>query len=146
MTSSAPADLARSSALHVGFACVAMGGWAAFANRTHPLTPMLLAGLIQGLLSGAITLVLKRSLEAMAARLSGPAAFVLPPLATCAAVLAVLLSVHHLAGTPEVWATIAVPYAVSSIYAWIYTASLVLAGRRAAQGAVPSSPHPTADR
>src|ERR1700741_2054103 len=80
MTSSATARLARSSALHVGFACLAMGGWAVFANRAHPPAPMLLAGLVQGLLSGAITLVLKRSLEAMAARLSGPFAFVLPPL------------------------------------------------------------------
>src|ERR1700741_644780 len=104
MTSSATARLARSSALHVGFACLAMGGWAVFANRAHPLAPMLLAGLVQGLLSGAITLVLKRSLEAMAARLSGPFAFVLPPLATCVVVLVVLLSAHRLAGTPEIWA------------------------------------------
>jgi fructose-specific phosphotransferase system IIC component len=146
MTSSAPAGLARSSALHVGFAFVAMGGWAAFANRAHPLGSMVLAGLVQGLLSGAITLGLKRSLEAMAARLGGPVAFVLPPVVTCAVVLTVLLTVHRLAGTPEIWATIAIPYAVSSAYAWIYTASLVLAGRREAQGAVPSSAPPTADR
>lgn len=145
MKPSPVAGLARSSALHVGFACLAMGGWAAFANRAHPLGPMLLVGLVQGLLSGAITLVLKRSLEAMAKRVSGPFAFVLPPLVTCIVVLAVLLGAHHLAGTPEVWATIAVPYAVSSSYAWIYNASLVLAGRRAAQGGVPSPRRQTAD-
>lgn len=145
MTSSATAGLARSSALHVGFACVAMGAWAAFANRAHPLGDMVLAGLVQGLLSGAITLVLKRSLEAMAARVSGPAAFVLPPLVTCVVVLAVLLTAHRLAGTPEVWATIAVPYAVSSVYAWIYNAGLVNSGRRAAQGGVPSPRSQTAD-
>jgi fructose-specific phosphotransferase system IIC component len=145
MNSSASAGLARSSALHVAFACVAMGAWAAFANRAHPLGPMMLAGLVQGILSGAITLVLKRSLEAMAARIRGPAAFVLPPLATCAVVLAVLLTAHSLAGTPEVWTTIAVPYAVSSSYAWIYNAGLVISGRRAAQGGVPSPRNQTAD-
>ena len=130
----------------MGFAFVAMGGWAAFANRTHPAGAMVLAGLIQGLLSGAITLVLKRALEVMAARVAGPVAFVLPPFATCTVVLGVLLGAHRLAGTPEVWATIAVPYAVSSTYAWIYNASLVIARRRAVQGAVPSPLNPTAGR
>jgi hypothetical protein len=49
-------------------------------------------------------------------------------------VLAVLLGAHRLAGTPEVWRTIALPYAVSSIYAWIYCFSLQ-AGRRRTIGA-----------
>ena len=145
MTSSSTAGLARSSALHVGFAFVAMGGWAAFANRAHPLAAVLLAGVIQGLLSGAITLVLKRALEAMAARVEGPVAFVLPPVVTCTVVLGVLLGAHRLAGTPEVWVTIAVPYVVSSTYAWIYNASLVIGRRRTMQGAVPSPANRTAD-
>jgi len=137
MKTSALGGLARSSALHVAFAFVAMGGWALFANSAHPPGRMWLAGLIQGAISAAITLVLKRSLEAMTARMRGAVAFIVPPLISCVVVLAVLVGVHTLAGTPEIWATIAVPYAVSSSYAWIYTASLVVAARRASQGARP---------
>lgn len=122
--SSAVAGLARSGAVHGAFAFLAMGAWAAFANRGHGPEAMATAGVIQGAISCAITLILKRSLEAMFARLAGPAAVIVPPLVTMAVVLAVLLALHTVAGTPEVWATIAVPYAVSSSYAWIYTLTL----------------------
>ncbi|MET0294770.1 MAG: hypothetical protein ABW042_07090 [Phenylobacterium sp.] len=118
------ARLARSTAAHVAFAFLAMGGWAVFANRGHPPAEALVAGLAQGCVSGLITLSMKKALEAMAARLHGPPALIVPPLTTMAAILGVLVVVHRLAGTPELWATIAVPYAVSSAYAWIYAASL----------------------
>jgi hypothetical protein len=124
------ARLSRSTAVHVAVAALAMGGWAAFANLEHGAARALIAGAVQGALSGAITLVLKRSLEAMAARLPGIAAVVCPPLVTCVVVLVVLLGVHRLAGTPEVWKTIAVPYAVSSGYAWIYCFALAAVRRR----------------
>jgi hypothetical protein len=123
---------ARSSVTHVAFAFLAMGGWAMFANRAHGLERALLAGAVQGTLSGLLTLGLKRFLEAAVARLPDLWAAVLPPSLTCAAVLAILISAHHLAGTPNVWATISLPYAVSSSYAWIYSVTLVLARRRLA--------------
>jgi hypothetical protein len=133
MTASlATAKLFRSTALHVGFAFLAMGGWAAYANATHGVGRMAVAGLVQGALSGAITFVLKRSLEAMAARLPGGAATVVPPTISCIVVLGVLVGAHRLAGTPEIGRTIAVPYAVSSGYAWIYSFGLHAARRRAA--------------
>ena len=91
----------------------------------------LLAGLVQGMLSGLLTLGLKRFLEAGVSRLPDLWAAILPPVLTCAGVLAILLTAHRLAGTPNVWATISVPYAVSSSYAWIYSLMLVLARRRA---------------
>lgn len=122
--SSAVAGLARSGAVHGTFAFLAMGAWAAFANRDHGPAAMATAGVIQGAISCAITLILKRSLEAMFARLAGSAAVIVLPLVTMAVVLAVLLAIHTVAGTPEVWATIAVPYTVSSSYAWIYTLAL----------------------
>ena len=122
--SSAVAGLARSGAVHGAFAFLAMGAWAAFANRSHGPAAMAMAGVIQAAISCAITLILKRSLEAMFARLRGPAAVIAPPTVTMAVVLAVLVTIHTLAGTPEVWATIAVPYTVSSSYAWIYTLTL----------------------
>lgn len=116
----------------MAFAFVAMGGWAMFANRLHGMNRALLAGLVQGTLSGLLTLGLKRFLEAAIARLNDPWSAIAPPTLTCAGVLAILLGAHHLAGTPNVWATISVPYAVSSSYAWIYSISLVMARRRAA--------------
>ena len=129
-TPAAPTPLLRSTSVHIAVAALAMGGWATFANWGHGPERALAAGLVQGLLSGAITFGLKRSLEAMAARLPGAAAVVVPPAVTCVVVLLVLLGAHRLAGTPEVWKTIAVPYAVSSSYAWIYSLSLRLARAR----------------
>ena len=110
-----------------------MGGWGVFANRGHPFGEMLTAGLVQGAISALITLVLKRFLETLSARLDGPAAYLLPPTISTATILALLWGVHTLAGTPEVWATLAVPFAVSSTYAWVYTA-IVVRGRRAEAG------------
>lgn len=122
--SSAVAGLARSGAVHGTIAFLAMGAWAAFANRDHGVAAMLLAGAVQGTISCVITLILKRSLERMYARLSGWLRVAGPPVVTMSVVLAALLSIHRLAGTPEISATIAVPYTVSSLYAWIYTATL----------------------
>ena len=89
------------------------------------------------MLSGLITLGLKRFLEAAVRRLPDPWGAILPPALTCAGVLALLLTAHRLAGTPDVCATISVPYAVSSAYAWIYSGLLVLNRRRAAEVAAP---------
>ena len=95
------AKLARASAVHVGVAFVAMGGWTLFANRAHG-SAAIAPALAQGTISGLITLVLKRVLEAFSARLSGALAYVLPPLATASVILAVLIGVHRLIGTPEI--------------------------------------------
>ena len=92
--------LARASAVHVGVAFVAMGGWTLFANRAHG-TAAIVPALVQGTISGLITLALKRVLEALSARLSGPLAYLLPPLATASVILALLVAVHRLIGTPE---------------------------------------------
>jgi hypothetical protein len=117
------AKLARASASHVAFAFVGMGGWALFANRAHGGAAILPA-IAQGTLSGAITFVLKRVLEAMSRRVGGWAAYVMPPLATASAILALLYAAHRLIGTPEMAATIAVPWSVSTLYAIVYCAVL----------------------
>src|ERR1700744_1852979 len=122
------AKLARASAVHVAFAFVAMGGWALFANRTHGAAAIVPA-LVQGTLSGAITSALKRALEWLATRLTGWRALVLPPLITASTILVTLVGVHRLIGTPEIAATIAVPWSVSTLYAIVYTAALAR-GRR----------------
>ena len=117
------AAIARSTATHVAFAFLAMGAWALFANRAHGAGAIAPA-LAQGTLSGLITLVLKRSLEAMVRRLSGLTAYAAPPFVTASVILVTLVGVHTLIGTPEIAATIAVPWSVSTLYAIIYTAVL----------------------
>ena len=117
------------TSVHVAGAVLVMGGWAAFANRAHGVSAALRSALAQAAASALVTYTLKTSLDAMARRLRNLAAFVVPPTISCLVVLALLVAAHRLAGTHEVATTIAVPYAASSAYAWIYTA---LAARRRA--------------
>jgi hypothetical protein len=116
--------LARSSFVHVAIAFLAMGGWAVFANRAHPMPQPLVAGVVQGALSGAITFGLKRMLESLSVRFSGIAALVLPPAIAVALSLVILTVIHTLAGTPEILATIALPTSVTAAYSALYTAAL----------------------
>ena len=123
-----PAQLMRSTWVHVVIAFIAMGGWAVFANRDHGAGVMALVFFVQGALSGLITLVMKRGLE-WAWR--GPfASFpawprkLAPPAISCLTIAGVLSLAHTLAGTPEILRTIAVPWSVSTLYAFVYTATL----------------------
>ena len=117
------AKLARASVVHVAVAFVAMGGWTLFANRDHG-SGAIVPALVQGTISGLIALGLKRVLEAFSTRLTGPPAYVLPPFITASVILMLLIGVHRLIGTPEILATIAVPWSVSTGYAILYTAAL----------------------
>lgn len=121
--------IARSSGLHVLIAFAAMGGWAAFANRMHLMPAPLIAGLVQGAISAAITLLLKRTVEALASRFGGVRQLLLPPVIAGGTSLIVLATLHGLAGTPEVLETIALPLAVSTAYAALYSRSLWRPGK-----------------
>lgn len=123
------ARLARSGKVHMLFAFLAMGGWAVFANRMHPMPRPLYAGFVQGVLSAAITLTLKTAVEALAARLAGLPALVVPPLAAFFISAGLLSAIHAIAGTPEITATIAVPLTVATSYAAIFNYSLWARGR-----------------
>jgi hypothetical protein len=123
------ARLMRSSVVHVAFAFVAMGGWAAFANRAHPMPAPLQAGLIQGALSAVITLVLKRGIEALARRFSGLAALLVPPVVAGAVSASLLTTIHMVGGTPEIGRTIAIPLTVATSYAALYNFSLWRTGK-----------------
>lgn len=112
--------MAQSTLAHVGFAFLAMGGWAMLANRAHPFEQALLAGLVQGTISAVLTLGLKKFLEWFGARLPRAAALLVPPVITASAILAILVTAHTLAGTPEILATIAVPFSISTTYAVLY--------------------------
>ncbi len=123
------------TAVHVAFGFATMGAWAVFANRAHPLPDALLAGLVQGTISGSLTLVLKKALEWMSAAFRRApqsdegvgrmvAALIVPPIVTATSILTILVTAHTLAGTPEIAATIAVPFTVSTAYAILYTLRL----------------------
>ncbi len=118
----------NSTFVHVGFAFLVMGSWAVFANHTHPMPEPLLAGLVQGSLSGTITLVMKKALEALSrtffAKRMIKGALVLPPLIVCSLSLCVLIGAHVVAGTPELAATIALPFSVAFSYACLYAYTL----------------------
>lgn len=117
-------SLSRSSIVHVSFAFLLMGGWALYANRDHSNLRMLTAGLVQGTLSGCLTLFLKSAIEALSARFSGIAALWAPPLIACIGSAGILVTVHAISGTPEIAATIAVPLVVSTSYAALYNYSI----------------------
>lgn len=118
------ARLMRSSIVHVGFAFLAMGSWAAFANRAHPMPAPLQAGLLQGAISATITLVLKRAIEYLASRFSGLTALLAPPVIAGLVSASLLTILHTLGGTPEIAKTIAVPLTVATSYAALYNYSL----------------------
>lgn len=115
---------ARNSAVHMAVAFLAMGGWAVYANAAHPMPRPLIAGVAQGCVSALITLFLKQMLEALSQRLANLAALALPPIAAVLCSVALLLTIHGAAGTPEILRTIAVPLTVTAVYAATYNFAL----------------------
>jgi hypothetical protein len=114
----------KSNIVHVAFAFVAMGSWAAFANRAYPMPAPIYAGLIQGALSAVITLLLKRGIEELSAHFTGLTALLAPPLIAGLVSASVLTAIHAMGGTPEIGKTIAVPLTVATSYAALYNLSL----------------------
>ncbi|AYV45672.1 hypothetical protein CFHF_13825 [Caulobacter flavus] len=122
--------LLRSSLVHAAFGFLLMGGWTLWANHAHGLVwgP----AIAQGLLSAGLTALLKKTLERLDGRFSGFVALALPPAITASAILATLTIVHRLIGTPELLATIAFPWTMSTLYAVAYNARLVADRRKTA--------------
>ena len=113
--------VAQSSLVHVAGAFVLMGGWAVYANSAHPMPAPLIAGAVQGALSGLITFGLKRLIERVSRQFSGLAGLLIPPIAAFAVSATLLTLLHAASGTPEIAATIAVPLTVSTSYAALYS-------------------------
>ena len=116
--------LVRRNSVHVAFAFVAMGSWAAFANRVHPMPAPIYAGLIQGALSAVITLLLKRGIDELSTHFTGLTALLAPPLIAGLVSASALTDIHAMGGTPEIGKTIAVPLTVATSYAALYNLSL----------------------
>lgn len=115
---------AGSSLLHVTAAFVLMGSWAAFANSAHPMPAPLIAGVLQGALSGVITFGLKRLVERISRSFRGVGGLIAPPAAAFAISATLLSLLHSASGTPEIATTIAVPLTVSTGYAALYSRGL----------------------
>lgn len=106
--------------VHMVIGALLMGGWAAFANHAHPMPAPLIAGVVQGLLSALLTAYLKAAVEYLGKRIGGFWRFILPPLIAVTGSGILLYIMHSLAGTPEIWATLSVPLAVSGSYVFIW--------------------------
>lgn len=117
-------SLAGKGVVHVAFAFLAMGGWAFFANRLHPMPRPLVAAGVQGTLSALLTLYLKTAIDTLSGRFHGRKRLLLPPLIACLGSSAILVAIHAAAGTPEILKTIALPLAVSTSYAALYNYSI----------------------
>lgn len=123
--------LAKSSLVHVAVGFLLMGGWALLANSGHGLAKAWLPALAQGIISGLLTGALKKTLEGLDGKIPGALAYGVPPALTAVTILALLVTVHKLIGTPELVRTIAFPWTVSTLYAIVYNARLVKERRTA---------------
>ena len=132
MAEAADRPFFRSSAVHVAFGFLLMGGWTLWVNRAHGLEASWLPALAQGVFSGAMTAVIKKALEWLDGRLPAAVAYILPPFITAASILAALTLLHLAVGTPELIPTIAFPWSISTVYAIVYNIGLVRSRRAAA--------------
>ncbi len=118
----------RSTMAHVSCSFVLMGSWAFFANMAHPMPKPLIAAILQGALSGVITLIMKKALERVfsywVSKGQPKAGLFATPLTVCTVSASSLLACHAIAGTPELIATILVPSSVALFYAFVYTFAL----------------------
>lgn len=101
------------------------GAIAAGANHAHGADAMLRAALVQGLSSGVTTLTLTVLIDAGLARLAAsrtPSAAAAGAVALGAAALGAVqhLAAHWMAGTPELAATVLVPFAAAALYCGFY--------------------------
>lgn len=117
-------SLLQSKAVHGIGGFLLMGGWAVFANRAHDMPAPLIAGAVQGTLTAVITLFLKRIVERIFERSKGWRRIVIPPAVAFLISIVLLSTLHTIAGTPALIATISVPTTVSTVYAFLYSITL----------------------
>lgn len=119
----------RVTVLAVG-AFVLYGGWAVFANWEHGTEAALLAGVTQGALSLASTIVLTTAMEWVFARLSaGVHRFLATGLGPMTVSLLIMALGHVLAGTPEILATMLPSITVGYAFTLLYAATLTRTDR-----------------
>ena len=104
---------------------VVYGGWAYWANLSHGQAMGLRAGLLQGGYSFALTFFSTLLMEWLYRRCAGrPHARLLTIASTGVILLVVPVTLHMLAGTPEILMTIAPGFAIGMVYTATYVTAL----------------------
>lgn len=103
--------------------------WAAFANRAHGISAAARAGIVQGLSSAVATGVVATIIELVIARLgrSWPAV-VAAALGASSLAATMHVTLHLLAGTKALLATVSVPILFGFVYSLTYAAAVRRAG------------------
>lgn len=99
--------------------------WAAYANRAHGLGAAVRAGAVQGLSSAIATGVVATIIEVVIAKLgrSWPAV-VAAAVGASSLAAAMHITLHLLAGTKALAATVSVPIALGFVYSLTYAAAV----------------------
>ena len=118
-----------------GGAALLFGGWAAFANRDHPVAAIAGATAAQACLSAASTFAAVLLLELLFGLGRTPLVrFLAGALATPLCILLVMAGVHWAVGTPRILVTIAPSIASGTLFCTVYTLGLLASLRRRARG------------
>ena len=126
--------LAQSTFVHSAVGFLLMASWAFYANRNYPMPAPVIAGLLQGFLTAGVTVILKHMTEAQIRKFGGLSGLILPPLCAGSVSASILGSVHWLAGTPEVLATLAIPVTGATCYAALMSITIWSQRRRSGLG------------
>ncbi|WP_045119576.1 hypothetical protein [Haliangium ochraceum] len=119
--SSSKARSAARAGVTAAAAGVFYGAWAAFCNYPHGISAAVEAGLIQAALSAGSTLTLVLMLEALFQIAGGGmAGFLLAVGGTLSTMTALMVSIHWLAGTPNLIPTVAPSIVIGSIFFTLY--------------------------
>ncbi len=107
----------------LGFSAYAC--WAAFANRAHGVGAAAKAGVVQGLSSAVATAMVATIIEIALARLGrSKSATVIAALCASSLAAAMHITLHLLAGTEALFATVSVPIAVGVVYSLTYASAV----------------------
>jgi hypothetical protein len=109
------------------------GGWALWMNADHGWRAALTAGATQTFASFTTTFFIALVMEGLAATTPDPRGkFVRAFLGSILVAGPYMIALHWLAGTPDLWATLSVPFATGGAFGFAYSANLMRAARSAA--------------
>ncbi len=111
-------DLLGNRIGHIAFAFLGMGGWAFWANRMHEMPAPLIAGVVQGMISASLTIVMQMLIIALFRWRQNPWLCIL---GASLMSLTTLLAMHTVARTPELLVTIALPWCIGVTYAVLFS-------------------------
>ena len=124
--------IARVTLMSVGAAAL-YGGWAIYANWAHGLEIAGRAGITQAAFSATTTAAMSSLMEALFDRHRHRPVWtrlVLSAGVPSVIGVALLLAVHALVGTPELFLTILPSACIGSVYSLVYSANLVRADEK----------------